>query len=331
MGLDKLRVMSEAEPKRDFFDMLNADFRLPAEERRYVYRFQYRDREEIHAMSPTSQVRIHTRPKVTPFVFVELNHSVPSGKLPPQTIVECNPNRFADGFDGVCRLLDSMFQLKDALKVTRLDLNADIEGVNVQYFRDALRYPQKRKSGDIGEYRKRGTETLYIGRRPMLLRVYDKIQELKYHGVDPSSLPPVLTRTEWESHGRRWNLLPHTPGAEITHFSDLPNLLRFQPFARLELFEVPVYDFENETQGSIHRLTFQALAEKQSAQAAVSILNKKRNFSRDYRHLLLNNEDVLNQIQKSYLDTTRRFFNNQGADVRFLYNAKAVVSEPHDV
>src|SRR5262249_12200272 len=136
MGLDRLRVMTEAKPKRDFFDLLNADFRLPVDERNYVYHFQYRDNEEIQALSPAHQVRIHTKANVEPPVFVELNYLPPGGKLPPQTIVEFNPNKFEEGFYGVCRSLDSIFWLKDALKVTRLDLNADVEKVSVQYFRD---------------------------------------------------------------------------------------------------------------------------------------------------------------------------------------------------
>jgi hypothetical protein len=179
--------------------MLNADYRLPADERKYVYRFQFRDREEIPVISPKDQLRIQTRAGVEPFVFLELNFFAPGGKLPPQTVVELNPNKFEDGFAGVSRLLDSMFWLKDAVKVTRLDLNSDVERATVQYFRDALRYPRKRKSGDIGEWRKRGTETVYLGRSPSLLRIYDKRQEQKYHRADVSALPAVLTRLEWET------------------------------------------------------------------------------------------------------------------------------------
>src|SRR5262249_24506723 len=147
------------------------------------------------------------------------------------------------------------------------------------------------------------------------------VQELKCQGVDVSRLPSVLTRIEWELRHGRWNNLPHTNGAEVTCFSDLPNLLKFHPSANLQLLEVPAYDFENDTQNSINRLLFHALSSKQGAQSAVAILNKKRNFVRDYLDLLVNNEALLKKIDESYLDTTRRFFDNQGADVRFLYGA----------
>jgi hypothetical protein len=319
MGLDKLRVMTEGKPKREFFDMMNADFHLPVDERKNVYRFQFRDREEIEALSPANQVRIHTRPSTEPAFFIELNYCAPGGKLPPQTIVECNPNKFENGFCGVCQLLDSIFWLKDALKITRLDFNADIETVSVQYFRDALRYPRKRKSGDIGEWRKRGTETLYVGRSPSLLRVYDKRQEQQHHRIDVSSFPATLTRLEWEMRQGRWNKLPHDDGKDVTRFGDLPNLLAFQPFSKLELLEAPAYDFEQSTPDALQSFFFDALAKKQGAHAAVRILNRKRNFRRDYGEQVVNNEELRNRIEESYLATTRLFFDNKGADVSFLY------------
>jgi hypothetical protein len=332
MGIDKLRMMTSAPPKKSFFDELNADLRRSVEERIYTCSFQYRDSEQIEALTPRSQVRIKTRPNIEPYFFLELNYHAPGGKLEPQTVIELNPNKFQMGFHGVSELLDRIVFLKDGLKITRVDLNAEIEEVPVQYFRDAVRYPQKRKAGDIGEWRKRAIETLYIGRSPSRIRIYDKIQELKYNGVDVSAFPAVLTRIEWETRQGRWNRLPHSNGAEVTYFSDLPNLLRFQPFAKMQFLEaVPAYDFENDTQDSIRRLVFHTLAAKQGAHAAAAILNKNRNFSRDYRDLLLLNEEIRNQLQASYLDTTRRFFNDQGADVRYIYGASLVVPEPHSV
>jgi hypothetical protein len=331
MGLDKLRLITAGHPKRSFFDALNADFRQPEPERKYVYGFQYRDRQQIEAINAQDEVRISTKPGVEPSVYIQLNFRVPGAKQPPQTVIELNPNRFENGHRGLCYLLEEIFFLKDALKISRLDLNADVEEISVQYFRDALRYPKKRKAGDIGEWRRRGTETLYVGRSPVRLRVYDKIQELMHHHVDVSSFPAVLTRIEWELRHGRWNSLPHTGGTKIAYFGDLPNLLRFQPFAKTEFLDVPAYDFENQPRESVNRLLFKTLAEKQGAHAAARILNKSRNFSRDFRDLLINKEDLVTKLQDSYLETTRLFFNNQGADVRFLYKAKFLPTKPHEI
>jgi hypothetical protein len=318
MGIDKLRLISGSEPKRSFFDSLNADFRLSdGHLREFVYNFKYRDRATIEAIEPSNEVSIHTKPGVEPSLFVQLNYQAPGGKLPPQTVVECNPNKFHNGFSGVDRLLDSIFWLKDSLKITRLDLNADVAGVSVQYFRDALRYPKKRKSGDIGEWRKRGTETVYVGRSPSLLRIYDKRAEQKYRGADLRGFPEVLTRLEWETRQGRWNKLPHVK--DVVHFGDLSNLLEFEPFARIELFEVPAYDFEQNPREAVRQFTFDALTRKQGAQSAVSILNKGRHFRRDYGGCLINRRDVCEQIERSYRQTTQLFFENKGADVSFIY------------
>src|SRR5262249_44195904 len=137
-----------------------------------------------------------------------------------------------------------------------------------------------------------------------------------------SAFPPVLTRIEWETRQGRWNKLPHEDGKDVTYFGDLHNLLEFQPFAKLELFEAPAYDFERNTHDAVQKFLFEALAKKQGAHAAVSILNRKRNFRRDYGEHLVNNDELRNSIEKSYLDTTQRFFENKGADVRFLYTSR---------
>jgi hypothetical protein len=117
--------------------------------------------------------------------------------------------------------------------------------------------------------------------------------------------------------------LPHD-GQDVTHFGDLPNLLRFRPFSKLELFESPAYDFEQDTRESLRQFTFDALAKKQGAHAAVSILNKNsRHFARDFREHLVDKAEVRERIEASYLTTTQLFFANKGADVRFLYPNRA--------
>ena len=97
----------------------------------------------------------------------------------------------------------------------------------------------KRKSADYAkerdreEWKCRGVQTLYVGRSPSRLRIYEKIQELKYRCVDVTGFPDVLTRLEWELRNNR---------CPIEHFSDLPRLLPdCHPFAAIQLKEASEY------------------------------------------------------------------------------------------
>ncbi len=73
-------------------------------------------------------------------------------------------------------------------KLMRLDLAADIVGVPVHIFRDCARFQYKQFASSIAkcretelEFTAMGTadaQTLYAGRRPNLIRIYNKIREL---------------------------------------------------------------------------------------------------------------------------------------------------------
>lgn len=74
------------------------------------------------------------------------------------------------------------------LRVMRVDFAADVPGVPVTWFEQHVRAQFKRWTADIGKLDteiefatmgKRGVETLYLGRRPNLFRIYNKIAEYR--------------------------------------------------------------------------------------------------------------------------------------------------------
>ena len=71
------------------------------------------------------------------------------------------------------------------LEVMRVDLTADVEGVPVSFFQDALRVAYKQVANDIekaDQFVRMGRgeiQTLYLGSRPNCFRIYNKIAELK--------------------------------------------------------------------------------------------------------------------------------------------------------
>ena len=192
-----------------------------------------------------------------------------------------------------------------------MDLNAEIEGVPVSYFKEAVRLPLKRKTETISN---RGVETFYWGRNPVRMRVYDKREELwKVHHADVSPLPAVLTRLEWEFHNRR---------CPIKTFSELPTLMNLRPFDDLQLLETSVaFDFRTDPVGATKLFTFQKLSEEFGRHDAIRILNANRNFIRDYKKHLVAGADVKERLQNSYLESTQRFFNNQRSDVQSIYGS----------
>ena len=74
-----------------------------------------------------------------------------------------------------------------ALQVMRIDLAVDVVGYPMAWFRENVAVRRRYCRDEIGtvSYRtkvRRGIETMYFGRRPNLIRVYDKIAQLKAEG-----------------------------------------------------------------------------------------------------------------------------------------------------
>ena len=352
MGLDKIKLLSPSPPCQEFLDELNLEFRLRSDQRKMFHFGRVRDPysragASVDTVHPHTEVAVWTIKGYEPQFRVELQLITPGGKQPPLTTIETNPNKLEHGWHDLKKLVHRVFGADcPDLKVSRLDLNAEIEGYPVDYFRDALRIPLKRKSSDVGRsdelqgvlavgrvWKKRGFETVEFGKRPAFVRVYNKIAEMKYRREDVTPFPDVLTRLEWELHGAR---IPGVTGLgkavvdPITGknnppallFSELPNLLDVQPFAKIQLlsgFEMESFDWENDYQGSERRLVMKGLIDRYGYQSARSILNLNRNFKRDYQDLIVDNVELKTRIEDSYAKTTQLFFEGKGADVRFLY------------
>src|SRR6185369_2066109 len=88
---------------------------------------------------------------IKPFFRVENQFVPPGGKLPPLTTLETNLNRFPSGYRGLSTLVEIVFgEQFPELKISRLDCNADVEDVSVEYVRNSLRIPGKRSTADVG-------------------------------------------------------------------------------------------------------------------------------------------------------------------------------------
>ena len=320
MAIDKLRAITERRPRQSWFDQMNAELQRPEAERHFIFNFLYRDRADMDRIGISTRVRISTKPKIVPHYMVELNSIAPGGKKPPFTVFETNPNKYEKGWDGVCSQVDEILSPEDVedLKITRVDLNAEIE-VSVQFLRDSLIVSGKRKNAAISKDREDwqnfGTETFYIGRRPSRVRIYDKIQELKYRSQDVTRLPKVLTRVEWELGGVR---------VPIDKFARLPDLLpECHPFAVIQIKEsVPYYDFKTDLKRSIRRKQFDDLIKAYGAHEARRLLNRcyPRHFARDFGEgVVLDNTKVKDALIQSYGRNRSRLLSGRGADITHMF------------
>jgi hypothetical protein len=89
-------------------EAINDDYRKHPDERRFNYKWIYRDRVEVDHISDTAQVRISTKRGVEPQFMVELGYLTP-GSDPPKTIFETNPNNHDDGWKSVERVAYTIF------------------------------------------------------------------------------------------------------------------------------------------------------------------------------------------------------------------------------
>lgn len=154
-------------------------------------------------------------------------------------------------FAGIVHEIEAMFQVDGlGLEVMRLDLAADIEGIPVRWFQERIKANHKQfiagfGSGDFVEMGKGGIKTLYFGKRPNLVRIYDKAEEyrvqyaqLKRTWNSPDPLPSfeslygipesgyTLTRIERQLGGGK---IPE----EFQTVGDLRKLGSYHPFEKL--------------------------------------------------------------------------------------------------
>ncbi len=141
----------------------------------------------------------------------------------------------------------------EQLRVMRIDLCADVPGVPVLWFQPRVRVKYKRFANEIGQLKyerigRGGIETLTAGKRPNLIRIYDKVAEskeqfrkiLRKYSRDSESptfenefgFPEnaIVTRVERQFGGDR---IPEC----LNTFAKLPRAPEFNPFTSIEIID----------------------------------------------------------------------------------------------
>ena len=141
----------------------------------------------------------------------------------------------------------------DDLDVMRIDLCADMAGMPMEWFLGRVRVKFKRVAHEVGllKYQrigKAGIQTISAGKRPNIVRVYDKVAEYKEQlrriqrkrskDADDLTLESefgvaddaVITRVERQFGGQR---IPY----QIDTFGGLRNLPDFNPFGNVEIIK----------------------------------------------------------------------------------------------
>lgn len=139
----------------------------------------------------------------------------------------------------------------DRLSIMRLDLAVDIEGISVRWFAENTRVARKRWLARLGvfetaEMGTRELQTLYFGKRPNLIRIYNKVEESRVQfrrilrEIGGSAVPPtfeeyfgfpetgkIVTRVERQMGGGR---IPSALGT----VGQLIDCAEFNPFESIE-------------------------------------------------------------------------------------------------
>src|SRR6266446_1471864 len=124
--------------------------------------------------------------------------------------------------------VEQVFQVDaEKLSIMRLDLAVDVPGISVSWFAEHTRVRHKRWLARLGvidtsEMGNREIQTLYYGKRPNVIRIYNKVEEYRaqyqriLRRVPPGVTPPtfadlfrvfefghILTRVERQMGGGR--------------------------------------------------------------------------------------------------------------------------------
>jgi hypothetical protein len=185
------------------------------------------------------------------------------------------------------------------LSIMRLDLAVDVQGIGLPWFSEHTRVQYKRwlaKLGviDVVEMGNREIQTLYFGKRPNVIRIYNKLEE--YRGQYQRMLrrtPPgiaaptfeecfhipefghILTRIERQMGGGRIPIV-------LATVDDLPNCADFNPFDGLEFISggrAEPNPNDHSFMDYLAGMQLRHLAETEGMQAAISHITRysKRN------------------------------------------------------
>ncbi len=150
------------------------------------------------------------------------------------------------------REIQEVFEIDpNEVSIMRIDLAVDVEGISVPWFAEHTRVQFKRWLAQLevietAAMGNREIQTLYFGKRPNIIRIYNKIEEYRMQyrqivrALEPELPPPtfescfgvpefgqILTRVERQVAGSR---IP----AEIATVRDLQNCDTFNPFANVQ-------------------------------------------------------------------------------------------------
>ena len=199
--------------------------------------------------------------------------------------------------------VEQVFQVHaEKLPVMRLDLAVDVHGISVPWFAEHTRVRHKRWLARLGvidtsEMGNREIQTLYYGKRPNVIRIYNKVEECRaqYRRIvrlmSPElTAPPfekcfgvpefghTLTRVERQMGGGR---IP----SQLATVDDLRNCAAFNPFEGLEFISGgrpqpnPSHYTFMEYSAGMH---LRHLAETEGMQAAISHITRHSNRNKKW-------------------------------------------------
>jgi hypothetical protein len=231
----------------------------------------------------------------------------------------------ADILSWVRRLFElTESQAKD-LRVGRIDFAADIAGVSVDWFRTNCRVRNKQTSKEylVSEASRLGASTLMFGVRDDLIRIYNKVREMKDTGKDVLYLgkglgrpEPIITRVERQCRGSK------IPGQLRTLRGLFSNAPGYNPFADLDLAvaaDVPDTDTWTD-QRWLMSLGLQTAVERFGEKTVRGRLNRNGNANRYFSKYsdLLRAEAVggitSEQLRRAYQLSTIRQLNQPEVD-----------------
>jgi hypothetical protein len=182
-----------------------------------------------------------------------------------------------------------------ALEVMRVDFAVDVPELPLRWFRETVRVERKRfRAAVTGErfYSEMGTgdiQTLYFGKRPNLIRIYDKQAEYRHQyrmmirnlekGTEPPSFESVyghsnqdsnLTRVERQIGGR----IP----AQVARLRQVLAPVEFRPFEKLRIINhepVPERDSNSSFETYCTGMFLRSIAGNDGMQALKAFISKQ--------------------------------------------------------
>ena len=170
----------------------------------------------------------------------------------------------------------------EELKITRIDHTVDVSGLSVQEINSSLiltrkKYREKFSDGHT-------LETIYLGKHPEVLLIYNK--------TPPGSLI-LRTRIELQQHGSK---------VPIKDFLRLADYQSFNPFSNLKFKQVKEASYSSLRDQQKQQI-LRELFNDVGAQSTFKKFNRHSNFKRDFEQFLETKSNIpdLNHIYHSNL------------------------------